>query len=47
MGQGYLPWCHEIHNDDECHSLLFGCHVAVGDMAPEFHVREKWVVGER
>jgi len=46
VGWGYLPWCHEIHNDDKCQSLLFGCHVAVSDVAPEFCVREMGGGGE-
>jgi len=42
----YLPWCHEIHNDDKCWSSSFGCHVAVSDVAPEFRVREMGGGGE-
>ena len=37
--EGCSPWCPS--NDDErcCHSLS-GCHVADGNMAPGFDVRE-------
>ena len=35
-----LPWCLKIDNDNEHHSSSFGCHIAVGDMAPGFRVRE-------
>jgi len=30
-------------NNDQCHHSLFGCHVAVSNVAPGFCV--KWMIG--
>ena len=30
-------------NDDQGHHLPFGCHVAVGNMAPVFHIKHGWL----
>jgi len=36
VGPMYLPLCQKMN--DEHHSSSFGCHIAVGDVAPEFLV---------
>jgi len=33
-------------NDNQCHCLLFGCHVAVGNVAPGFCVKKMIGRGE-
>jgi len=41
--------CHGINENNErqhCHCLSFGCHVAVGDVAPALCVSKGMVVGE-
>ena len=38
---GCLPWCHKIQNNDEHHSLSFGCHVTAGNVAPGTCVRDE------
>ena len=37
-GPVYLPLCQKMHGDER-HLSLFGCHVTVSNMAPEFSVR--------
>jgi len=43
VGPVYIPLCQNMHNNEHC-LLSFGCHVAVGDMEPAFHVR--YISGE-
>jgi len=38
--RGYLQWCPNNNERQICRSS-FGCHVADGDVAPAFHVREE------
>ena len=39
--RGYLQWCPNNNDERRIHCSLFGCHVADGDVAPAFHVREE------